>query len=579
MNTQLFLCPYCTLDISLINSFTKKNINTQVLFHTNCNERNHTNFIKEKFKQFHLSKEHCDNHKENLAMYQCTTCQFNFCSICMKKHQIDEPTHLIIAIQTKLNKKCKEHNNKCVFYCKTCQKIICEKCLKGHNKHDVIDNIDEYYYNNDKERLNYYLVMKQKQVEAINKMITDLLNLKNLVQVEIEEITDKIDAGSIFKQYDNSYFIKDKKESDVTRNKSNTISQSQKFTKISNSVISKILSSKYYSSLKKVYSYKAQYNSIYFIKEIKNNKIVTISKDKSIAVYDYSINKHLGLISSDYPLGDFIPLSKDTKLAVISNEKDIGIFDLSTYTKKYILQEHTKYISSLVELVKFNYLLSGSYDCRICIWDYEYGINIKVINQPIFIEKIVKFIYHDQIAYYSKSEKENNIVIYNIESGNLTNKISFLIKDIEGGFINLNDEYLVMYDTNNNIVYINLKSGTNRIINGHTDKIIQMIKISHMIKTNFYLVATIAKDSMIKIFDIQKEQSLFSIMDMNGPKKIIELNNGYIFCASKNNMLSIFDQQKLIAYLKHEKNVTDMIELADGEIAIADDYGNVNLYN
>ena len=70
MNSQLFLCPYCKLDLSLINSFTKNNINTQILFHTNCNERNHTNFIKEKFGRFHCTKEQCETHKENLSKYQ-----------------------------------------------------------------------------------------------------------------------------------------------------------------------------------------------------------------------------------------------------------------------------------------------------------------------------------------------------------------------------------------------------------------------------------------------------------------------------------------------------------------------------
>ena len=574
MNSQLFLCPYCKLDLSLINCFNKKSIDTQILFHANCNERNHTNFIKEKLSHFHSTKEQCENHKGSLSKYQCVTCQINFCPICKTKHEIEEPTHTIILIESKLEKKCKEHNSKCIFYCKTCQKLLCQKCKNLHNGHEIKENIDEFYYNKDKERLNLYLVMKQKQVEAINKIITDLLKLKNVIQSEIEEISDKIDKGSIFKQYDNNYFINDKKENKIQNKQNNTHSNK------SNSIFSSISNSKKnYALLKVVNVYKSHSRCINYIKEIKNNRIVTISKDKTLSIYDYSIQKVISTISTPQKLGDFIPISKDTKLAVISNDKDIAIFDLSTYKQKYLLQKHKNLISSLVELVQFNYLLSGSYDCTICIWDYEYGQNIKVVSEPIYIEKIIQFEHHDQIAYYSKSEKKQNIAIYEIESSNLKNKKSFFIKDIEGGFINLNDEYLVMYNKNNNIAYINLKTNSNRQISGHTDKILQMIKIKNVNKKHFYMVATISKDTTIKIWDIAKEQSLYSIKDSNNSDKIYELSNGYIFCLSENHILSIYDKTKSVAVLKNSQNLKDAVELVDGEIAVTDDLGNVMIYN
>ena len=570
MNSQLFLCPYCKLDLSLINSFTKNNINTQILFHTNCNERNHTNFIKEKFGRFHCTKEQCETHKENLSKYQCITCQINFCAICKSKHEIKEPTHTIILCESKLNKKCKEHNSKCIFYCKTCQKLLCEKCKKSHGGHEIKENIDEFYYTKEKERLNLYFVMKQKQVEAINKIITNLLQLKLVIQTEIEEIADKIDKGSIFKQYDNSYFINDKKENKI-QNKPNNISNSF-FSSISNS-------QKNYAALKVVNTYKSHLCSINYIKEIKNNRIVTVSEDRILSIYDYSIQKVIFTISSPEKLGDFIPVSKDTKLAVISDNKDIAIFDLSTNNKKYVFHRHKKLISSLVDLVQFNYLLSGSYDRTICIWDYEYGLNIKVFNEEIAIEKIIQFDHNDQIAYYSKSDKKQNIVIYQIQSSNFTNKQSYFIKDIEGGFINLNDEYLVMYNKNNNIAYIHIKTGANRTISAHNNKILQMIKLKHIQKTNPYMVATISRDGMIKIWDIQKEQSLYSIKDSNHSEKIYELSNGYIFCISYYNMLSIYEPTKSVISFKNAKKIKDAIELVDGKIAVTEEYGSVMIYN
>ena len=573
MNAQLFLCPYCTLDLSLINSFNKKAINTQILFHTNCNERNHTNFIKDKFKQFHLSREHCESHKENLARYQCITCQTNFCSICKNKHEIDEPTHMMISIESKLNKKCKEHNSKCLLYCKTCKSLICEKCMKQHSGHEVKDNIDEFYYSKDKERLNLYLVMKQKQVEAINKMITDLLKLKNVVQLEIEEIAEQIDEGSIFKQYDNNYYIKD--NSNQNKNKPKILSQSQPINSIS-SMKNSILSKQNYSSLSVVNSYKAHSKMIYYIKEIKNNRIVTVSEDKTISIYDYSIKKFIGNIQSKSTLGDFIPLAQDTKLAVVTNDKNISIFALSTFKQQYWLHEHLNFISSLVELAQYHYLLSASYDCSICIWDYERGLNLKMLYQPVEIEKVIHFNHHDQIAFYSKNEDKKNVYIYDINSSNLTNKRNFFVQNIEGGFENLNDEYLVMYNKDNKIAYINLKTGENKSIAAHNDQITQLIKLNS--KTNFYSIATIAKDRTIKIWDIEKEQLMYSIIDMNGLKKICELRNGFIFCICNSNMLSIYNKKKVVAYLKAEK-IKDVVELVNGEIAVSDEKGNVMIYN
>ena len=186
----IFLCPFCTTNISIINSFSHPS-NSQLLLTSQCNNQSHQPYLHKKYSKFYNCLEKCPVHNSKFIQFQCITCNTLLCSQCREIHLKEDNTHMIIGQISKSNKVCNEHHNQIKFYCKSCMEQICEKCVKTtHNTHVISEDLIEYLLFEKNGKLNELKEMKTKQIAQIKNLRKGLLKVKNIMQQEILELSE-----------------------------------------------------------------------------------------------------------------------------------------------------------------------------------------------------------------------------------------------------------------------------------------------------------------------------------------------------------------------------------------------------
>ena len=539
----IFLCPFCTTNISIINSFSHPS-NSQLLLTSQCNNQSHQPYLHKKYSKFYNCLEKCPVHNSKFIQFQCITCNTLLCSQCREIHLKEDNTHRIIGQISKSNKVCNEHHNQIQFYCKSCMEQICEKCRKTtHNTHVISEDLIEYLLFEKNGKLNELKEMKTKQIAQIKNLRKGLLNVKKIMQQEILELSETMS--------NNENILRSLKDNIVVPHTSKTYANKETID--------------------------THAKSIYSIKEISNNRFIFGSTDNKITIWDHSKNKSIGEFSNTDKIGVFIPILNDTNVAVVTKEKDISIWDIQSNRFLFNLSQHQTLITSLHEITKEepHTLLSSSFDGTVILWNLKTFKIVKKIIHPITISKLSLFPDQSQLIFISEENKTNNVIV---SSTDLNKYEYFTDSEICGGFAFLKNNIIAMYNKRFEVVRFDLNSNSFTNLKGHKQKIIQMLQLNNCaIKEE--CAATFSVDKTVKVWNIIKGEIMYDLYDTNTPVKGLEMPNGNMAVLYENKIVKIFRKISVLHTIKENEIITDIISMNNNNIVLATEQGIIQIYS
>ena len=539
----IFLCPFCTTNISIINSFSHPS-NSQLLLTSQCNNQSHQPYLHKKYSKFYNCLEKCPVHNSKFIQFQCITCNTLLCSQCREIHLKEDNTHMIIGQISKSNKVCNEHHNQIKFYCKSCMEQICEKCRKTtHNTHVISEDLIEYLLFEKNGKLNELKEMKTKQIAQIKNLRKGLLNVKKIMQQEILELSETMS--------NNEKILRSLKDNIVVPHTSKTYANKETID--------------------------THAKSIYSIKEISNNRFIFGSTDNKITIWDHSKNKSIGEFSNTDKIGVFIPILNDTNVAVVTKEKDISIYYIQSNRFLFNLSQHETLITSLHEITKEepHTLLSSSFDGTVILWNLKTFKIVKKIIHPITISKLSLFPDQSQLIFISEENKTNNVIVSSTD----LNKYEYLTdSEICGGFAFLKNNIIAMYNKRFEVVRFDLNSNSFTNLKGHKQKIIQMLQLNNCaIKEE--CAATFSVDKTVKVWNIIKGEIMYDLYDTNTPVKGLEMPNGNMAVLYENKIVKIFRKISVLHTIKENEIITDIISMNNNNIVLATEQGIIQIYS
>ena len=581
----IFLCPFCTTNISIINSFSHPS-NSQLLLTSQCNNQSHQPYLHKKYSKFYNCLEKCPVHNSKFIQFQCITCNTLLCSQCREIHLKEDNTHMIIGQISKSNKVCNEHHNQIKFYCKSCMEQICEKCRKTtHNTHVISEDLIEYLLFEKNGKLNELKEMKTKQIAQIKNLRKGLLNVKKIMQQEILELSETMS--------NNEKILRSLKDNIVVPHTSKTYANKETIDTHAKSIYStkEISNNRPILRLKdfivvphtsKTYANKETIDthakSIYSIKEISNNRFIFGSTDNKITIWDHSKNKSIGEFSNTDKIGVFIPILNDTNVAVVTKEKDISIYYIQSNRFLFNLSQHETLITSLHEITKEepHTLLSSSFDGTVILWNLKTFKIVKKIIHPITISKLSLFPDQSQLIFISEENKMNNVIVSSTD----LNKYDEYLTDSEicGGFAFLKNNIIAMYNKRFEVVRFDLNSNSFTNLKGHKQKIIQMLQLNNCaIKEE--CAATFSVDKTVKVWNIIKGEIMYDLYDTNTPVKGLEMPNGNMAVLYENKIVKIFRKISVLHTIKENEIITDIISMNNNNIVLATEQGIIQIYS
>lgn len=245
----------------------------------------------------------CGNYSSHNQNFFCTNCKRFFCNTCIQHHNKINDQHVINLIPQS-DTKCNIHNKNFNSYCINCLENICEDCLIIHESHNIkyfqnllIENIDSIK----EQLLNYerlvnlmnkkfeYLISEIKKLNDIfnkqNKFIINLL--KNYKEIYIKQKEKNELNYSIIQNFQNNinFQLSENSISKLIDIFSSIECQIKKLYKINILKPEKTLLSQN-KIMKKIKSKRINNDSIKCVTILKDKRIITGSKDKTIKIFN-----------------------------------------------------------------------------------------------------------------------------------------------------------------------------------------------------------------------------------------------------------------------------------------------------
>ena len=236
------------------------------------------------------------------------------------------------------------------------------------------------------------------------------------------------------------------------------------------------------------------------------------------------------------------------------------------------IEGHQEKIVSMIEL-SCGLIATGSYDCKIKIWDLENNLCIKTINENGYIFCLLEMEKNMLLC----GTNNNSIQLYDIISTSNDMIFSFrghdlwvncLIKcDSQFFASGSNDAEIRIWDYNNKSLY--------KVIRGHDDCILSMILLK-----NGKLCSGSA-DLTIKIWDWRNGEC---INTLTGHEKwvkcLCQLNDDYIISGADDMVIKIWKENECIKeFMGHNHSVRTLCKISDDEFASGSFDGTIKIWN
>jgi len=386
------------------------------------------------------------------------------------------------------NNLCNNHNgSKIIEYCKTCKKFLCELCSIEHEGHDIKkeicqkneEEIDELK-NNLKEKQQLFETECEKQKNLIGKDIDDLIDkLKNEKEEYIQQIDDyKAENLKIFSCL-------------------NTL-------------------------------YKTPKKDILFQNNLKHLLLNTNDNKLNHENFETNFNKIKNELPHKKP-----ELILNYNFNIIKNTTS----NIPTFENTHKLQGHKDKIVVLLQL-KNGYLVSGSYDHTIKVWDLNTYQEIATIKESGSVLSFLEF----EPNYLLSSSSDNKIKLFCLESFPVDNFMFVFTGHAlwVNSLVKLNNNY---FASGSNDTHIRIWDYRNRkcmvILKGHSDCVLSLIllKDGHLCSG--------AADNTINIWDWKTGKIITTLKGhTKWVKCVLQLNNEDIISGSDDKLIKVWKKDE-----------------------------------
>ena len=222
-----------------------------------------------------------------------------------------------------------------------------------------------------------------------------------------------------------------------------------------------------------------------------------------------------------------------------SNKKDKHLYKCIK-----TIEGHQEKIVSMIELSN-GFIATGSYDCKIKIWDLEKSLCINTINESGYIFCLLEM---EQNIILSGTSN-NTIQLFNINSHENKNKNIYSFKGHDlwiNCLVKCNSQYFASGSNDATIkIWDYEKKSLFKTIKGHEECILTLILLK-----NGNLCSGSA-DLSIKIWDWRIGECISTLIGHDKwIKCLCQLNNGYIVSGSDDMSIKIWNDNKCIKELK-----------------------------
>ena len=246
---------------------------------------------------------------------------------------------------------------------------------------------------------------------------------------------------------------------------------------------------------------------------------------------------------------------------VAEEEEKKENLDNMKYTCDKTFQKNAR-ISSLIEL-ESGYLATGSYDCKICIWDINKPSG--TIYEREFQEMgIIICLLEMKPNYLLAGTNNNYISLWNLNSENKSPEFYFFGHNLwVNCLVKCNEEIFASCSNDKSIMTWNFTK-KQRILrfNAHDDCVLSLIKLK-----NGNLCSGGA-DLLIKIWNWKTGECLSKLEGYNNWIRCICQLNDKILLIGSENIITIWENQQVKAYLTdHEHDVRDICVINENYFA------------
>ena len=399
--------------------------------------------------------------------------------------------------------------------------------------------IIKYNYNNTKNNSANKVRSKEKIKDLKKNNIIKYIHIKNRSSSSKYE-TYSINSSSINNNYNSSQILKDKNNL-KTNLMMNKVFKTGAKCKYKNRIPRSTFESNYSNySTSNNRNCKIKFNRLY-------SNTCNDLNDENINI----INKNIFNIYNNSNININFYQSKFNQHIIPTNRKNKNLYKCIK-----TIEAHQEKIASIIELSN-GLIATGSYDCRIKIWDLEKSLCIKTINENGYIFCLLEM---EQNMILSGTNK-NTIQLYNLNSPTNTNENIFSFKGHDlwvNCLVKCNSQFFASGSNDSEIkIWDYEKKSLYKTLKGHEECVLSMILL------NNEKLCSGSADLSIKIWDWRIGVCVGTLIGHDKwVKCLCQLDNGYLVSGSDDMTIKIWNDNKCIKeFFGHTHSVRTLCKI------------------